>query len=325
MPTKAKPTAVHRPLLRDTWSLVWERKPLWVFGIFSAIIATGGVFETLGHNIRRITQGRDLLLDAMRGSFVGLDAFSQYVQLIVRTNPHEATTVVSVLAVLGLVIVLGAIVAQGGLIRALMAKKELRPEEVIHEGVWMFHRALVLAFLSKVVTVLLILLSTLPLVLFLSQATWSNALLFFFLFMAFIPAMGLVSAVSMLSLVDIAKQNSTVHDAVHNSFVLLKRAWLPVLELACTLFGLVLAGLIALTIILSIAAIPYTILMVLALLAGSPFLFSLFNIGGVIICMTLVLTYVGFTVTFQYAAWLKFYERAHNKKALVAKLERILG
>ncbi len=322
---KAKPTAVHRPLLRETWSLVWERKPLWVFGILAAVVATGGVFESLGQNLRRVTEGRDILLESLRGSFVGLNAFSDYVRLIVRTDPHNATLVIAILATLGLVLILGAIVAQGGLMKALASKKELSPEEVIREGVWMFTHTLTLAFLSKVTTILLILLSTLPLVLFISHGTWKNALVFFFLFLAFIPLMALVSAVSMLALADLTKRGSTVHDAIHHAFAILKRAWLPTLELACSLFGIVLAGFLLLAFILSIAAIPYTILMVLALLAGSSFLFSLFNMGGVILCATLVLAYAGLAVTFQYAAWLKFYERATSKKALVAKLERLLG
>ncbi len=36
--------ALYRPIFKKTWQIIKKHKPLWFFGIFAAILGTGGEF-----------------------------------------------------------------------------------------------------------------------------------------------------------------------------------------------------------------------------------------------------------------------------------------
>ncbi len=80
MPTK-KSTSIYRTLLREAFTHTWQRKSLWIFGIFAGLISTGGVIEVALSGIKQVTTGGAFLQQLLDQTFVGYAHASQIILL----------------------------------------------------------------------------------------------------------------------------------------------------------------------------------------------------------------------------------------------------
>jgi len=60
MPAK-KSTTLYRPFLREAFAITWKRKSLWIFGIFAALISTGGVVDVVWRSLEKVGKTESLL------------------------------------------------------------------------------------------------------------------------------------------------------------------------------------------------------------------------------------------------------------------------
>jgi hypothetical protein len=320
------PTAVYRPILREAWRLAWERKRLWVFGILAGILSTGGVVEVLIRSFRQIEMTGGFLSRLLSGSFLGGETFGLYVGQLLLLDRARVTVTGTILMLLALLILIVAIRSQASLISGLFSHRVPSASEAWQAGRGHFWSILALNILTRAVHVLVVIITALPLVLFLSNSTIGNALLFFFLFLVFFPLTIITSFVSTLALIHLVRERLGLIHAIQAAFHLLARHWLAAFELGFILFVLVSLGGLAFLSILVILAVPYSILITLALLTSLQTVFTVVLGIGAIALGTLFLAFAGAMVTFQHAAWVGFYRRmTHRVQAgsLLAKLERL--
>ncbi|MFC1788145.1 hypothetical protein ACFLZY_02915 [Patescibacteria group bacterium] len=324
---KKKPKALYRSLLKDAWRLTWQRKQFWVFGLFAAVISSGGVVDVLFRSFKRIETGRNLFENILNGSFIGYEIFGQYVQQLQLLDVGR----VSITAALALIIIIGilfaAVVSQGALIIGLSKRQILTLKQAWQKGLSFFWPIFGLNILIKALSIIMIILSTLPLVLFITRATYQDALLFFALFLIFFPLVIIISIVSMIALIDIIKSKSHALDAIHTGLIYFKRHWLVTFELGVILFFITTIAGFLMFLILLLLSLPYTVLLVLTTITASHTLFILINALAFLLTVILILIFIALAATFQHACWLIFYERAVHKTRslhLKAKLERLL-
>lgn len=325
MPNK-KPASFYRKLLRDAWHITWQRKRLWVFGMFAAAASTGGVIEVAFRSFRKIEQGRDMWESLLDGSLVGFDLVGQYIRQLQFLDTGRVIVIVTVLTITTLAMMVLISWSRGALIVGASTDREETFHQLIKKSRSYFWNVLVLNILTKLTTILLIVLTTLPLVLFITRGELGDALIYFVTFLVFFPSIIIVQIISVLALVDIVRKKQTVFDAISQAVILFGRHWLVTLELGVVLFLLVFAAGLAVLAGMVLLVIPYTILLILALKTATLVIFILVHILGFSLLATLLLAYLGAATTFQHTAWLLFYERALKRggaKRTIAKLERL--
>ncbi|MDG1949564.1 MAG: hypothetical protein P8J32_01925, partial [bacterium] len=77
---KRKSTSLYRNFLSDAWRLTWERKSLWIFGIFAGVISTGGVVDIALRSVKRVEGTNTLLQDLLESGFIGYGLVGSYFQ-----------------------------------------------------------------------------------------------------------------------------------------------------------------------------------------------------------------------------------------------------
>lgn len=324
MPTKT-PTAVYRSLVQDAWRLTRTRKTLWVFGIFAGLLSTGGVVENSIRTFNTVERGREFFIEALHGSIPGLTAMGQLIHSAAALGPGRATGLIVSGIIVLLLLLLASIASQAGLVMGVQDATPKSLNETRREGHGHALQILILTILSKGATLILLILSALPLTLFSLRGTAMDAVLFLLIFLVLIPASIAVSTISTLALFSIVRNNRSAIDGIHHATTLFRTHWVACLEFGLLLFCLSLLGTLALFFLVLLAVIPFTLLIFGVLMLKIPLLYALVNALGILTFFTVMFLGFGAMITFQYASWSLFHERLLLKGAakLKAKIHRL--
>lgn len=321
-----KPATIYRTLLRDAWNVTWQNKSLWVFGLFAGFIATGGVIDTLITGLKSVNATGTLLERLLDRSFIGYSYASQFILQVYRIGSSQFSylLIFATLVLLGLIS--AGVLSQAALVHGAGADPKKHPRAIRRHVMKHFWQVLLIDLLTKVLSMILLTLTSLPIVL-LSISTGRFAWLAFIHLFVYIPAIIILYILSILSIIDVVESDSNALHAIFHAVQIFKTHWLAAFEYGLILFLLVMsAGLLFLA-TLGVLSWPYGVLHAFALTAGSTTLYILVNLITAIILFALVLTFGGMVVTFQYSAWQTFYLRAthglHGTKSF-AKIWRIL-
>ncbi len=321
MPTK-QPTPIYRSLFGDALRVAWERKALWVFGLFAALLSTGGVCEMAAKGFHRLTAARDLYVGMMNGTFTGAQTFGRLVRDLSGLEPSRVTVAVTMLILFGVLAVIASVVSQGALIEGA-GRKAVTDAEAAAAGRAAFWHLLGLNVLHKAAQTLLIMLSALPLFLLVSRADGGAMLGAMLTFLVAFPLTVVVSVLFMLASVHAVKTGSHALDSAHHAVDVFRAHWLAAFETGILLFGAIIVAAFAFASALALAAVAFAILVSVSLLIGSGTLFLIVNVLGASALVLFVFAFAGATTTFQYAAWVRFYEHAGVKRTIISKIHRI--
>ena len=325
MPRK-KPTGLYRVLLRDAWNATWHRKHLWVFGIFAALISTGGVLDVTLNSIKRMKAGGTLLERFLDSSFIGYDLFGAYItQLGLLGHARVSILVLSIVLLVILLLVM-AIVSQAALILGAKSKKIPDVHALRQKGWGYFWPIFIVDVFTKFFTGLLVVLTTLPLFLFFVQTSGYNAILFAVLSIVFFAGILIINIISILAIIDIVEKGDGATHAIRQAWRLFRRQWVATIEYAVIQFFLVLIAGFLLLALVALLSMPYAVIYSTSLLSGSFLIFLVSNVLFALLVALVVLGFSGAVVTFQYHAWYGFYKRGMHKvhgSKLMSKLHRL--
>ncbi|MEK7615310.1 MAG: hypothetical protein AAB431_02920 [Patescibacteria group bacterium] len=324
MPTK-KSTSIYRTLLREAFTHTWQRKSLWIFGIFAGFISTGGVFEVALSGLKQATAAGSFLEQLLDQTFVGYAYASQAILLFQQIGPGQIGAFLILCTLFCLFFLVLGIISQAALIHSVRFTQknftELRRS--VHKHFWDIF--LVDAF-TKILTILLTALTTLPTLLFLLNGNSFSSTLLFCHLVLFIPAVIVLHILSMLAIVDVVEADHHAFEAIRKALQLFKKQWLTTLEFGFVLFALVCIAGLCLVTLLILLSIPYSFLFTLTFISGSSSLLLGLNLVLLLIILGLIFTVGGALVSFQYSAWCAFYKhaahRTYGKKAF-AKILRL--
>lgn len=324
---KKKPTAMYRSLLREALRLTWHRKSLWVFGLLAGLLSTGGVCEVVLRSFHRVEQTSTVSQQIMQGTFTGYDWFGAHIRLLETLPSEQLTFLVTFLTLVGIAIFCAAVTAQAALITGIDRADEATLSEAVAESSGHFWPLVVLNLFVKISFAALLLISALPLLLIDIDTVARDNLFHGLFILLFFPAVMVITVVSQIALIATVREGAHALDAIHRALRLVRHHWLAALEYSIILFFGVLSAGIALFCALILLAIPFSLLLGIAVAAGLPFLFAIVNTVGAVLFFTAILCYAGASIAFQYAAWIQFYHKALHggRQPLRSKLHRALS
>ena len=316
---RKKSTMLYRPLFREAWLLTWQRKSLWIFGIFAALISTGGVIDTVGATLQKVEHTESLLKQLMDHSFIGYPVASEYIQQLSLLGTHRVGFLLFVTTIGSVALLVISVLSQGALLLGIGSKEPQKPYRLRGLAQTHFWSLFVVGILNKILMAIVTLLMILPLWLVAVSGSTIHGLLFFVLMLFFIPVSVMINIVYMFAMIHIVEENTHPLDAIHLGFQLFKKQWVATIEYGLSLFLLVFAAGLVLLLASSLLFIPYTLLSPVILLTGSTGLFIGINVLFGLFILAIILAFGGASVTFQYSAWSVFYKRGlhkiHGKKS----------
>lgn len=307
-----KPTTIYRALLRDAWQVTWQRKSLWVFGIFAAFISSGGVVDVAISGLRHVTATGSLLEQLFERSFIGYAYASQFLLQLEKIDPNQFSIMLIMLTFVCVGLLFSGVISQAALIHGSGgdAKHPLIVRRAILKHVW---DVLFVDLITKIFSAILIIITTLPVLLYLVQPDPFFSQLLFIHFLIFIPAIILIHILSMLALNAVVEEGVHALAGIHRALSLFKTHWLSSIEFGFILFLTVFGSGILFAMFLSLLSIPYRLIFSTALFSGSMTLFFGGHILMLILLGILLFIFGGIIVTFQYTAWHLFYQRASHR------------
>ena len=319
-------SSVYRPLLRRAWSLTVHAKHLWLFGLFSALLVSGGEINVLLRNFDRLNAlGVWASSVRERGFDLSFPMFTPWVGL-----PSGFYIVSAFLLLLVCFLIWFALVSQGALIWGIERERRrahCHIEEGITAGKRGFWRTTALSMGFHLVTSLAWAIFSLPPFL-LYLAFGSSAWYTIFLLVSFvclIPIGLLCSLLYRLALVASLTESLSPLDALRSAWKLFLAHWLVVVETAIILtLGTTLAAIVALSVAVVGIIIIFGPLALLSFIIGVPLAVSL-TLGAAVIAFFLSIMGVGaLLATFQQAVWLLLYTRLKESPPF-AKLVRVIA
>ncbi len=308
---------IYRQVIKDAWHLAWRNKFLWLFGFFAGILINAGVYDLAMKMFSRVTTASitwDSLINniAPPYAFIGkYEAISAPIENLGLMSVWVVLMILTILAI-GLFLIWLSIISQGTLIslvaRTHKKKKDIR-QRAIEIGLQKFWPILGVNVLLKVTIALLVIFTSFPLVLLLSQSAGLNAILYLFSFLIFIPLAIIIYFIAILASCYIILRDKSLGQSLYLAWELFKRNWLICLELGLLLF--IIGFLVGLAVLLMflVASIPVVLLLLAALALGSQIASLVVIVLAVIILVALLVLSGAFIVTFQYASWVLLFER----------------
>ncbi len=321
---RKKSTRLYRVLLKDAWRSTWNRKHLWIFGIFAAIISTGGVVDVAFHGLKRMKSGGTFLEKFMDSSFIGYDLFGSYVSQLNILGQTRITAIAVVAILVVILLIIMSVVSQAALLLGVRSKRKHKPHELKQKGWKYFWDIFFVDFFTKFFTGLLTVLVTLPLFLFYIQTTVYNELLYMVTSVIFFAGIIVINIISILAIIDIIEKKDGASQAIVNAWRLFRKQWVATVEYAVLQFFVVMLAGFVLIALIALLSIPYAIIYSISLLSGSFLVFLIANILFALFIALIILGFSGAVVTFQYHAWYLFYKRAMHKAHGLKNMAKIM-
>lgn len=319
-------SSVYRPLVRRAWSITWQEKRLWLFGLFAAVVVSGGELNMLFRNLERL-QALGVWADAARAH--GIAALPLSFVEVGGYTPGFYFVVAFFLA-LTLFLLWFAVVAEGALVWGIeraRRRAEITIEEGITQGKKLWGKSAALTVGLHIGAQLAWVLFALPpflLFLSLGSSVWYTLFLMV-AFLCLIPAGFIIALLFRLALAAAVIEQEPAGAAIVTAWKLFRAHWLVLLETVVVLVvGTTLAAILA----LSAAAVGLTLLfgplMLLSFVVGAPAVLSLV-VGLAFFVFLLCLLLVGaILATFQQAVWVLLFVRLRESPPL-AKLVRLIA
>ncbi|MFH1142510.1 MAG: hypothetical protein ABIH67_05280 [Candidatus Uhrbacteria bacterium] len=311
---------VYRPILKRALKIVWERKILWVLGIFASILNTGAVF-TVGFRALQPVQTEGGFLTILLTNIIpGFASLHLYISQFIIISPLRAVVTLLVILIITIAFMILSVYSQGGLIKGVLSHKALKTNQLFELPKNCPWRIFSINLTAKVCVALLLALSAVPLAL-LATNVFMNLLASFVVLLFFVIVILIISLIALLAIASTVQDKTNLIESIEQAFLIFKKHPLVTFETALLLLLIHFIGVaLALVVILALW-LPYTVVFFLATLTGITFLTTIVSIIITIIGLIIILGLTGFMVAYQFAVWAIVFEKLKGR-GLIPKLHR---
>lgn len=321
------PTAFHRRLIGEAWSLVWQRRPLWVFGLFGGLALSGTVIEPAFSGLSRVVQLGAFWMHARMDDWATATVpVGNAISQACRLNPLASKVDVTAAVILVFLFSIFALMCEGGLIAGLAEKSPLSLPDALRRG-WQHAWSLfVVGFVARAYQLILLLLIALP-VLFYAEGPGTSATFAACLaILLFLPLAIGGHIVAIFASIHVVRRDANVPEAIEVALRLFFARWLEALETGVVLLVLGALAILAFGMAAGLAAVPILFLFAVVHASGWFGGMALAATVGLLAFCTALFVFAGLLSAFRIAVWLRFYERVlhplHGPR-VVAKLKRL--
>lgn len=311
----------YRDVLKRAFQITRKYKFLWFFGFFAAFLSGGSELNSVFRDyINLPTTTRDIfsLQTWYQGGTIAgvIDNFRVYF-----TNyPWQSIFMLLMIAVIALVLLWLAIISQIALfdtVNKVAKGKAVNYSEGFQVGNVHFVPVLWLNVVIKIALYFLLVVIATPLVSwFLIRSSVLGGVLFVILmFFVFIPISVIVSFVLKYALAYIVLKDQRAWPALQQGWRLFKKNWVVSVEMAVLLLGIGLLVGLGIVLILGFVSIPFIMIIIAALLFGSPTGFAAAIVCGVLAWLAVVIVLGASYVAYQYTAWTLLYLKLVDEQA----------
>lgn len=312
---------LYREVLKQAWHLTWRHKILWAFGLFSAVLGTGGALEILVRHFNAVfnLQGP--------GSWLGYCRWPTHWRFDLISG---LWSVALGLLLLGLAVFLAFVVVNsfGTLILAADKFRTNKRADLFkfwHKAREKFWLVLGLVVFFKLVMFVFSALSLAPLWLVAVDQASAWLLLFYpFIFLASVLIVLISSFLLIYAAAFVLTEGYGWREAIIASWLIFYRHWLVNAEMAIIIFLINLSvGLLA---VLAAGALglPVFLIFLTSIAIQLPPLGTVAVAAGLLLAAVLILWAASLLAVFQISAWVLLWRRMHKGTA-VSKLVRIIG
>ncbi|MFA6161378.1 MAG: hypothetical protein WC766_04360 [Patescibacteria group bacterium] len=313
---------VYREVLPQALKTAWRNPLLWIFGIFAAVLNSGGALDACWKFFNSIqTQGSDIFIGqtvvqiwhvGWIGGFHLLPFF-------------QALLAIFSLTVIFLAVLAFSCIGQGVIIQSVGSGKDGSLGR-IKKAMLVSGRALLPIAVLNVIIIAAIWLTrflvSLPLAMVLGRDSGLRLAIYLVSFIVFFVLAFFLSILQIYALNAMMSQGATLAQAFGRAWQVIKQHWLVTIETAILQALIIVVATIAALIALMILIFPPAVLYVLALFRQNFALFQLSSGIFAVIIVVFLVAYTGFTVTFQYALWTHMY-RKFGEGGVMPKLHRL--
>lgn len=328
-----KPTQVYRPIFKKAWEITKQNRFLWIFGLFAALAGNGGIYEILVKGFGRIvSEGEVNLVTSKWMWLTEFLSFPRLEDLYVRSPLFVSLLWVLFFVILAaLAFLIWIIVTSRGALVSSVKKIASRKKTTLRAG-WAdgkkyFWPVLGLNLLSKALTFGLLILITIPAMLYLTGQGGNIGLNLFLYILAFVVFTSLALFISFMAVYAtcfVVIEGKGLVESIRLSWKMFIKNWLISIEMALLLFGITIAAGIGIILFTLLYMIPVALLLFafsyLELSIGFWLITFLATLGWF-----LALFFAGAIIsTFQFSSWTLLFMEI-NKKKIWSKLLRFVG
>jgi hypothetical protein len=317
MPTAKKEQTIYRHIVNDAWKITWQRKELWVFGLFAALTWGGGAINYISDITTRFSSG------------VPFDKSEVTMRLFLNqfASPVNSMRIFAIIcAIILIALVLASITSMGAIMNAAAkhgVNQKSVPREDLVVGGRSFWRIFAVVIICRLVAVLL---------LFSVGLTFSGyifiAPIFSVFYVLLFTATCLVSLflwfISSTATAAVVVDNLNIHEALSAACILLKKHWLVAIETTAILFAATIIAALAIIIATIVLSLPFTALLFAASFMKSAIFMYILIIFAVVASVAIIVVAGSALSVFTQSTWALLYKRLGTRGG-VAKLERLFA
>lgn len=325
-------TALYRPILKKAYLITKKFKNLWFFGLFAAILGTGGEYEIFIRAMSRPNNVDGVILGTLTsfkegwtsGAALGGNFWSNFWSLLI-TDPLSVIGIILLLIVsitIALFFIWLTLISQIGLIRnGDLAGKNKRAgiNEGIDFAVKNFWPVLLINVVLKIILFIIFLLLG-EMVILLSARGAAGVAIYYLLFLIFVFIVFIISFLLRYQIFYLLLKKQKLMAALKSSWKLFVKNWLISLEMALVMFMLYI---IATILTLLAGLVIFNLFFIIIFNFALPF--WLFNLLLFIVFLSVIIIIPLITAllsTFQWSAWTLLFNRLTAGKG-ISKVIRI--
>lgn len=310
----------YRPLFKRSLRTAWTHRELWPVAAIAGLAGTGAVVNDV---LNQAKLAAEVPTSNFSQAFANLHVLSVYRDNVIFASPEQITISTLILLFIGVLIVFAVAACQQVMLRvahramtnkAPLTFKAIR-RELMHPrllrfvGLDLFLKLMVINLMIATT----VLLSQLHVGTIISDAVFGT------IFSAAAVSIALsLNVVVMLALINVARKDASIAEALLSAWKLYRAHPLICLEMSLMLFAVNLLISIVYDGTILVLGVPAVYSFATALQAGSMFGYVGLVALATIIVVTVTLIFAGFSTTFTYAAWSGLAEHL-DKKALVPR------
>lgn len=303
---------VYRPIFAKAIKILWQKKGLWLLGIFAGVLNTGAVLE-VGFRIFTPVDGTESLSRIFVTNLIpGYDAIRLTLIQFTLIEPVRAVFTGLLLATFIVAIVYISVIAQAGIIEGTLTRKKLKTNELLEQSQQFFGRIFLIDIFAKIAIAALLAGSVIPLSL-IGTGLWENIIASYVVLILYAVLALVVSLLSILAAVSVVHGRHDLVESIEKAWLILRRHPIVILEIAIILFFAQILVLIGVALILLLLWVPYLIGFIAAVLTTTTVLTAIASLIYAAIAFAVIALASGILTAFQYIVWSLVYQKLHGR------------
>lgn len=324
---------LYRDILKKTWKVTWGHKYLWIFGFFAALLSGIGRYNV---SFSRSPESWNSSAFASLSNLIGEGLFTgKFFSSMAEYFKQDATFASIYLVFLIVVLFFSllflwlAVVSQGGLInnavKIIKTGKKVSLKEGFSVGNRNFWQVLGINLITAALMSFFAALVGLPLLYAIAYYNPVVSLLYFLLFLLFIPLALIISFLGKYAICyKIIKKKSFV-DSIVEAINLFSKNWIISIEMSLILFLIDIAAIFGGALIILSLSVPYRFLAIAAALTISPVIYWIAIGIGLVLAIVFIVILGSALVTFKTIAWSDMFVSLVDKKGNLPKIVRLIS